>query len=133
MTLDQLIAEVAAAPTQIDAFTVLMKCLEIEMKDASSGDSAPPSVQTKYDAVFAGATGKAHEILNAIETGKPALEPVKVKEVPASSPSGPFSTSAKPIVFNEGRLPKDESAPKPVPEPFVTKPVNDPSPGPIIS
>lgn len=110
MTLDQLIAEVAAAPTQIDAFKVLMKCLEIEMKDASSGDSAPPSVQTKYDAVFSGATSKAHEILNAIENGKPPLDPVKVKEVPASNPNGPFTSQPEPLVFKE-------KAPEPEPEP----------------
>jgi hypothetical protein len=99
MTLDQLIAEVAKAPTQIEAFTVLMKCLEIEMKDASAGDSAPPSFQTKYDAVFSSATSKAHEILAAIETGKPALEPVPVKEVPASDPRGPVTPIPPSAVF----------------------------------
>jgi hypothetical protein len=101
MTLDQLIAEVAKAPTQMQAFTVLMQCMEIEMKDASAGDSPPPSVQTKYDAVFSSATSKAHEILAAIETGKPPLEPVPVKEVPASDPRGPVTPIPTSAVFQD--------------------------------
>jgi hypothetical protein len=133
MTLDQLIAEVAKAPTQIEAFTVLMKCLEIEMKDASAGDSAPPSVQTKYDAVFSSATGKAHEILAAIETGKPTLEPVPVKEVPASDPRGPVTPIPPSAVFvdkpatevpSTTAIPEDKAPNNPSPKLF------DPSPKP---
>lgn len=114
MTLDQLIAEVAAAPTQVEAFQVLMDCLKIEIDDASCGDSPPPSVQSKFDTIFSQASAKATEILNAIETGKPALEPIVVKPVPASAPNGPVTLMPEPVVF------KDK--PVPVPEPLVPEP-----------
>lgn len=119
MTLDQLIAEVAAAPTQVEAFNVLMNCLSIEMRDASAGNSPPPSVQEKYDEVFSGATSKANEILNAIEFGKPPLDPVKVKEVPAFDPNGPMSPPApQQRVFierpaEESLTPVDDAKPSP--------------------
>lgn len=105
MTIDQLIAEVAAAPTQEEAFGVLMTCLKIEIADAATGDTPPPSIQTKFDSVFSQAAAKACEILNAIETGKPALAPVVAKEVPASAPNGPVTLVPEPVVF------KDKPAP----------------------
>lgn len=118
MTLDQLIAEVAAAPTQVEAFDVLMNCLSIEMRDASAGNSPPPSVQEKYDEVFSGATSKANEILNAIEFGKPPLEPVKAKETPAFDPNGPMSPATQQRVFIErpaedSPVPVDDAKPSP--------------------
>lgn len=128
MTLDQLVAEVAAAPTQVEAFKVLMDCLKIEIDDACAGDSQPPSIQSKFDAVFGQVTGKAHEILNAIETGKSALEPLKVKEVPASSPQGPVSTAPTSGVFVDKPVvvptPEPVVEPNPVPNPFMQPPVN---------
>lgn len=116
MTLDQLIAEIAAQPTQTEAFNVLMSCLSIEMKDASAGNSPPPSVQSKYDEVFSGATSKVNEILHAIEDGKPPLEPIPVKTAPASDPTGPVSPTQKSTVFVE----------KPVVEPVTT--TDEPNP-----
>ena len=110
MTLDQLIAEVAAQPTQVDAFAKLMECLRIEFNDALVGDSPPPSVASKYDSVFSGAAGKANEILNAIETGKPPLEPIKVEKPAASDPSGPVTKSPEPLVFKDKPIPEPEPA-----------------------
>jgi hypothetical protein len=105
MTLDQLIAEVASKPTQVEAFTTLMTCLQIEMNDAIVGDSPPPSVQSKFDSVFSQASGKAAEILNAIETGKPALDPIVKAPVPASDPGGPVTKAAEPVVFKDKPIP----------------------------
>ncbi len=116
MTLDQLVAEVAAQPTQVKAFETFMECLKIEADDVFAGDSMPPSLKTKYDGVFSGASGKAAEILNAIETGKPALEPVKKPVVSPSDPSGPTS-SVKPTTFvdkTETAPPSKAAEPKPV-------------------
>jgi len=109
MTFEQLLAEVAAKPSQVEAFETLMTCLKIEIADASAGDSPPPSIQTKFDAIFSQASAKANEILNAIETGKPALAPIVAKEVPASAPNGPVSLVPEPMVFKD----------KPIPEPEV--------------
>ncbi len=96
MTLEQIIAEVAAQPTQVKAFAVLMECLQSEMNDASLGNTPPPSVQSKYDTIFSEASGKANEILTAIEKGKPDLEPVAPKS--PSDPGGP-KTAVEPVVF----------------------------------
>lgn len=97
MTIDQLIAEVAAQKTRVAAFNTLMECLRIELDDASVGDSPPPSVKSKYDGVFSQANGKANEILTAIEKDKPPLDPVQTAVSP-SDPRGPVSAS-KPTVF----------------------------------
>jgi hypothetical protein len=124
MTLDQLIAEVAAQPTQVKAFTVLMECLQSEIKDASAGNTPPPSVQSKYDSVFDETAAKANEILAAIETNKPALEPIR--PAPASSPSGP-KTSAEPVVFVDKPKTEPTVAPAAIPSPF-----GEPAPAPLI-
>lgn len=105
MTLDQLIAEVAAQPTQVQAFQKLMECMGIELADASTGNSPPPSVKSKYDEVFSQASGKANEILNAIEFGKPPLEPVK--EPPASAINGPASPNLSPVYQDKPRVVTD--------------------------
>jgi hypothetical protein len=125
MTLEQLIAEVAKAPTQVEAFTVLMNCLKIEMNDASSGDSPPPSVQGKYDSVFSSAIGKAHEILHAIETGKPALESVSVAAKPAFDVGGPHTPPPPSAVFVDKpatAVPVKPSAATPLPDNSTTLP-----------
>jgi hypothetical protein len=89
MTIDQLIAEVAAQPTRVAAFNTFLACLKIEMADADVGDTPAPAVKSKYDAIFSQAEGKANEILTAIEKDKPHLEPLRA--VPASAPGGPAS------------------------------------------
>ena len=96
MTIDQLIAEVAAQPTQVAAFNSFLACLKIELHDATVGDTPPPSVAAKYDFIFSTATGKANEILSAIETGKPALAPVE-KAASPSDPGGPKSATASTV------------------------------------
>jgi len=119
VTLDQLIAEVAAQPNQVEAFNKLMECMRIEMNDASSGNSPPPSVQSKYDEVFSQITSRSNEVLNAIEYGKPPLEPVAVKESPAYDPQGPKTE-------NPNRVFVEKPAPEIGPDP-VLDPVNDPA------
>ena len=99
MTIDQLIAEVAAQPTQVAAFSTFLKCLQIELDDATVGDTPPPSITTKYGSIFSTATSKANEILTAIEKDKPALDPVPVHVAAPSDPSGPISPMPKPLVF----------------------------------
>lgn len=101
MTLEQLIAEVAAQPTQVKAFQVFIDCLKIEMTDAAAGNSPPPSLQAKYDEIFGTAFNKANELLHAFEDGKPALDPLPVKDALAMDPSGPKTVSAAPRVFVE--------------------------------
>jgi hypothetical protein len=89
MTIDQLIAEVAAQPTRVAAFNTLLACLQIELDDVSVGNAMPPSVKSKYSAILGQANEKANEILTAIEKGKPPLEPLRA--IPASAPGGPAS------------------------------------------
>jgi hypothetical protein len=98
MTTDQMIAEIAAKPTQVAAFNAFLACLKIELDDATVGDSPPPSVASKYDSIFSAATGQANEILTAIEKDKPALDPVPAKVASPSDPAGP-QTASKPTVF----------------------------------
>lgn len=105
MTFEQLLAEVAAQPTQVKAFQVLVDCLKIEMTDASTGNSPPPSLQAKYDEIFGTAFNKANDLLHAVEDGKPALEPLPVKSEPASDPSGPQSPTVRPTVFVDKPIP----------------------------
>lgn len=134
MTFEQLLAEVAAQPTQEKAFQVLIDCLKIEMTDAAAGNSPPPSLQAKYDEIYGTAFGKANLILHAIEDGKPALDPLPVKEAPAFDPSGPMSPTAKPAVFVDRPRPVDtqlgpspfSAAHDPVAEPVNDRPLVDP-------
>jgi len=116
MTIDQLIAEVAKQPTQVDAFKTFMTCLKIEMDDVFVGDSLPPSLQGKYDSVFGTASDRSNDVLHAIEDGKPVLEPVKPP--PASAPGGPVSPSA-PLVFVDKpeTIPPSNKVPEPAKEP----------------
>lgn len=101
MTLDQLIAEVAAQPTQVAAFNRFLACLKIELDDATMGDTPPPSVTSKYGSIFSAATGKANEILTAIEKGKPALDPVPAKVVSPSDPGGPRSAHTSTVFVDK--------------------------------
>ncbi len=124
MTLDQLIAEVAAQPTQVKAFTTLMEALQSEIKDASVGNSPPPSVQSKYDDVFAQASGKANEILHAIEKGKPHLDPLAKVTPPPFDPAGPMTATPPKTFIDKPKAPVVEPAvvtsspPPAVPSPF---------------
>jgi hypothetical protein len=101
MTIDQLIAEVAAKPTQVEAFKTFLACLKIELDDATVGDTPPPSVTSKYGSIFSTATGKANEILTAIENGKPALDPVAKTVVSPSDPSGPHSAHTSTVFVDK--------------------------------
>ena len=109
MTMDQLIAEVAAQKSQVAAFSTFLACLKIELDDATVGDSPTPSVASKYDSIFSGATGKANEILTAIEKDKPALDPVPAKVASPSDPAGPV-TASKPTVFVDKPKPTLEAS-----------------------
>jgi hypothetical protein len=131
MTFEQLLAEVAAQPTQEKAFQVLIDCLKIEHTDAAAGNSPPPSIQAKYDEIYGTAFNKANLILHAIEDGKPALDPLPVKEAPAFDPSGPMSPTAKPAVFVDRPRPVDAPAQSPFSGAHdpVADPVND---GPLV-
>jgi hypothetical protein len=97
MTIDQLIAEVAAQPTRVAAFNTFLACLQIELDDVSVGNAMPPSVKSKYSAILGQANDKANEILTAIEKHKPPLEPLRA--VPASAPGGPASPQPPSTVF----------------------------------
>jgi hypothetical protein len=123
MTLDQLIAEMAAQPSQVRAFQVMIDCLKIEMTDAAAGNSPPPSLQAKYDEIFGTAFNKANEFLHAIEDGKPGLDPLPAKVEAASDPMGPKSETVQPAVFKEKPVVLDEPAPSPFSE--AHEPVED--------
>jgi hypothetical protein len=97
MTIDQLIAEVAAQPTRVAAFNTFLACLQIELDDVSVGNALPPSVKAKYSAILGQANDKANEILTAIEKHKPPLEPLRA--TPASAPGGPVSPQPASTVF----------------------------------
>jgi hypothetical protein len=97
MTIDQLIAEVAAQPTRVAAFNTFLACLQIELDDVSVGNALPPSVKSKYGTILGLANDKANEILTAIEKHKPPLEPLRA--VPASAPGGPASPQPPSTVF----------------------------------
>jgi hypothetical protein len=97
MTIDQLIAEVAAQPTRVAAFNTFLACLQVELDDVSVGNALPPSVKSKYSAILGQANEKANEILTAIEKHKPPLEPLRA--IPASAPGGPASPQPPSTVF----------------------------------
>jgi hypothetical protein len=97
MTIDQLIAEVAAQPTRVAAFNTFLACIQVELDDVSVGNALPPSVKSKYSSILGLANDKANEILTAIEKHKPPLEPLRA--VPASAPGGPASPQPPSTVF----------------------------------
>lgn len=99
MTPEQMIAEVAAQPDRIKAFTTFMDCLKIEADDVFFGNGMPPSLKSKFDSVFSTASDKAHEILNAIEQGKPHLDVLKPVPASPSDPRGPFTPVQPNAVF----------------------------------
>jgi hypothetical protein len=79
-------------------------------------------VQSKYDTIFSQASGKANEILTAIQKGKPDLAPL----VPEgkSDPAGP-KTSAQPTVFID--KPKADPVVVP-PASAIPSPFGEPTP-----
>jgi hypothetical protein len=134
MTIDQLIAEVAAQPTQVAAFSTFLKCLQIELDDATMGDTPPPSVTTKYGSIFSTATGKANEILTAIEKGKPALDPVPAKVAAPFDPGGPRSPAHTSTVFVDkpATVVTPAVASSSIPSPFGTATPAPPTPAPVV-
>jgi hypothetical protein len=121
MTPEQMIAEVAAQPDRIKAFTTFMDCLKIEADDAFLGNGMPTSVKSKYDSVFSTASDKAHEILNAIENGKPHLETLSRAASP-SDPRGPFTPVPQNATFVDKPATVTPSKAVPIPAPGVINP-----------
>jgi len=111
MTIDQLIAEVKAAPTREKAFAILMETLKSEINDASLGNRPPPSVQAKYDDVFGQALGRSNDILHAMHDDKPHLEPLKVTPPSPSDPAGPKGATPAPQVFQDKPKPAQPNQP----------------------
>jgi hypothetical protein len=68
MTVDDLVAAVAAEDTVIDSAIAFINGLEQQLADALSGATLPPAVQTKVDALFADINAKKDALATAITT-----------------------------------------------------------------
>lgn len=70
-TLDEVLAEVAKETTDIGSLTTFIQGLEQQIKDALSGVTLPPDVQTKVDQVFANVTNNDAAIVAAMASNVP--------------------------------------------------------------
>lgn len=71
-TLDDVLADVTAEPTQIAGLKTLILGLAQQLADALAGVNLPPAVQAKVDAIFAGAEANKAAIADALNAGTPA-------------------------------------------------------------
>lgn len=79
-TLDQVLADVTAESSQINAVGALITGLKQQIADALSGATLPPAVQAKVDSIFATAEANKAAIQSAIDANASAAPPA----VPAS-------------------------------------------------
>lgn len=71
-TIDQVAQDVSDESTLIDSVSTLITGLQQQIKDALSGATLPPDVQTKVDAVFAQAEANKGKLTNALAANTPA-------------------------------------------------------------
>lgn len=70
-SLDEVLADVTAETTALDGIAALIAGLKQQIKDALSGATLPPAVQSKVDAVFAAAEVNKGKIAAALEANVP--------------------------------------------------------------
>ncbi len=68
-TLDQILDDVTAEPTQIDSLSALIAGLKQQLADALSGVTLPTAVQAKVDAIFTQAEANKQKLVDAINAG----------------------------------------------------------------
>ncbi len=71
-TLDQILDDVNAEPTQIDSLSALIAGLKQQLADALSGVTLPTAVQAKVDSIFNQAEANKQKLVDAINNAGPA-------------------------------------------------------------
>ena len=87
-TLDEVLADVAKETDEAASITALLNGLRQQIADALAGQTIPPPLQAKVDAIFAAAVAGNAAIVQAIQDpGQPPAPPAPPGEEPASLPS----------------------------------------------
>ena len=87
-TLDQITQDIQDEATSIAGVSTLIAGLKQQLADALSGTTLPPAVQTKVDAIFAGAEANKAALAAALTT-TPSGSPVPPVASPAPSTTPP--------------------------------------------
>lgn len=72
-TLDDVLAVVTPLGDKIDSLVALVNGIEQQLKDALSGVTLPPGVQTKVDAVFDQITAESAKVQAALDANTPPV------------------------------------------------------------
>ncbi len=70
-TLEETLSLVSDESTKLDSVIALIDGLKAQLDAALAGTTLPPAVQAKVDALFAGLTGNAAKIVDALDTSVP--------------------------------------------------------------